>query len=217
MLVALTLSAVTCGTATAQSAHRTRRESNANRQARIARTIRDTYTRRWETGGGGGYLRFRSGQYKRQNNEVTFWGSALYGLTPRLGVLGMATGAFGSARLNNTVQNANNPQIQQYSFMAGPSYRVVAKDKYAISVYGTGGVAQGRFSTGPKDFPPQDVGLWPSGYVGSFGAGINLDYNLYPNLALRVTPTYLGTTFGGTVQNSKGVNLGLVYRFGRIR
>ena len=38
----------------AQSTHRTRRESNANRKARIARAIQDTYTHRWEVGGGGG-------------------------------------------------------------------------------------------------------------------------------------------------------------------
>ena len=47
--------------------------------------------------------------------------------------------------------------------------------------------------------------------------GANLDYNFYPNLAARVTPIYLGTTFGGTVQNNLGVNIGLVYRFGRIK
>jgi hypothetical protein len=42
-----------------------------------------------------------------------------------------------------------------------------------------------------------------------------MDYNIYNNFAFRVQPTYLGTTFGNTVQNNLGVNLGLVYRFGR--
>ena len=203
--------------ASAQSARRTRRESNANRKARIARTINETYSHRWEVGGGGGYLRFRSGNYTRRNNEATFWGSALYNLTPKLGVVGMAGGAFGSARLGNTIPNAVNPQIQQYDFMAGPSYRLVTHAKYAVSVYGAGGVGWGRFSTGPKDFPPETVGLWSSGFRPAFGAGINLDYNFYPNLAVRVTPNYLGTTFSGTVQNSKGFNAGLIYRFGHVR
>lgn len=218
MLIAVCIPVFGAGAAQAQSAHRTRRESNANRKARIERTIVDTYSKRWETGGGGGFLRFRTGPYTRQVNEVTYWGSALYNLTPRFGVVGMTGGAFGSARLQNgNPPNAVNPQIQEYNFMAGPSYRLVAKSKYTVGVYGAGGVGWGRFSTGPKDFPPQVVGLWPSGFNAAFGAGVNLDYNFYPNLALRVTPNYLGTTFGGTLQNSKGINAGVVYRFGRLR
>jgi hypothetical protein len=58
--------------------------------------------------------------------------------------------------------------------------------------------------------------------------GINVDYNLYPNLAFRVSPTYVGTFFrrdpldtnhgsAGNLQNNVGVNIGLVYRFGKIR
>lgn len=211
----LAVSSVT-GTAAAQSARRTRRESNATRRARIERTIQDTYSHRWEVGGGGGFLRFQPGQYKQRGNEVTYWGSALYSLNPRLGIVGMTGGAFGSARLGNGIPNAANPQIQQYNFLAGPSYRVLAKQKYAVSVYGAGGVGWGRFSTGPHDFPPTTVGLWPSGFNGAFTVGANVDYNFYPNLSVRLTPNYLGTTFGGTIQNSKGINAGLVYRFGRI-
>ena len=51
---------------------RTRRESSANRKARIARTIAETYGHRYEVAGGGGYLRFQSGAPQR-NNEVTFF------------------------------------------------------------------------------------------------------------------------------------------------
>jgi hypothetical protein len=200
-----------------QSTRRARRESNANRRARIQRTVEATYTHRWEVGAGGGYERFRSGESTRQNNEVTFWGSTLYSLTPRIGAIGLAEGGFGSARLGNTIYNAVNPQIQNFSFMAGPSYRLLAKEKYAVSVYGAGGAAYGRFSTGPKDFPSTVVGLWPSGTAAAFSVGLSLDYNFYPNLAVRVTPDYLGSTYGGTLQNNKGVNFGVVYRFGHIR
>lgn len=200
-----------------QSARRTRRESNANRKARVERTIADTYGNRWEVGGGGGVLRWHSGPYKKQNNDVTFWSSAMYSLTPKLGVEGLLGGAFGSARLGNTVQNATNPQIQTYDFMVGPSYRFRAKEKYSVSGYAAGGAAWGRFSTGPKDYLPEIVGLWPSGVRGAFGVGVNLDYNVDTKLSLRITPNYLGTTFGGTVQNNKGVNVGVVYRFGKVK
>jgi hypothetical protein len=57
--------------------------------------------------------------------------------------------------------------------------------------------------------------------------GANFDYNFYPNLAFRVSPTYVGTFFRldptdtlhgppGTIQNNFGFNIGLVYRFGKI-
>jgi hypothetical protein len=31
----------------------------------------------------------------------------------------------------------------------------------------------------------------------------------------RITPSYLGTTYGGTLQNNLGFEMGVVYRFGR--
>ena len=76
----------------AQSTHRQRRESNANRKARIARTIEETYTHRWEVGGGGGYLRFRSGENLQKNNQVSFWTTGTYYLNPKLGIVGDVRG-----------------------------------------------------------------------------------------------------------------------------
>jgi predicted aminopeptidase len=43
-----------------------RRETNAMRQARIRRTVEETYAHRWEIIGGGGYMRFRSGEYTKR-------------------------------------------------------------------------------------------------------------------------------------------------------
>ncbi len=51
----------------AQSSRKPTHETNANRKARIAKQIAETYTHRWETGGGGGWLRYRSGQYLQKN------------------------------------------------------------------------------------------------------------------------------------------------------
>lgn len=61
-----------------------------------------------------------------------------------------------------------------------------------------------------------------------FSLGVNIDYNFYPNLAFRVSPTYLGTFYrrppadvnhgpDGTIQNNFGFNAGIVYRFGKIK
>jgi hypothetical protein len=201
--------------ASAQITRRTRRESTANRKARIARTIAETYGHRYEAAGGGGYLRFRSGQYLQQNNEVTFWASTLYALSPRVGVLGEVRGAYGNAKVGNTIYDIQNPQISEYNFMAGPSYRFVAKERYSVSGFITAGLGLGKFAGGDKGLSAQEIGVWTGNYAAAFSVGANLDYNFYPNLAFRVTPNYLGSTYGGTLQNSKGVNVGVVYRFGR--
>lgn len=204
-------------TADAQSARRTRRESNANRKARIERTVGETYGHRWEAAGGGGYERYRSGPTLQQNNEVTFWGSTLYALRPKLGILAEVRGAYGNAKIGNTIYNIANPQISEYNFMAGPSFRLVTREKYSVSAFVEGGVVLGKFAGDSKGLTAAEIGVWQGDYAGSGSVGLNLDYNFYPNLAFRITPSYLGTTFGSTVQNSKGVNVGLVYRFGRIK
>ena len=172
----------------AQSARRTRRESHANRKARIERAIAQTYGHKYEAGGGGGYLRFRSGPYLQQNNEVTFWASTMYALSPKLGVQGEVRGAYGKAKIGNTPFHIPNPQISDYSYLAGPSYRVVAKEKYSVSGFAEGGVGLAKFAGGSKGFTAQDIGVWTGDYAGAFSVGAHVDYNLYPNLAFRVTP-----------------------------
>jgi hypothetical protein len=214
--------------AEAQSVHRTRRESNANREARIARTIEQTYNHRWEVGGGGGYLRFRSGQYLQRNNDVTFWMTGTYFLNPKWGVIADVRGLYGNAKIGNTIFDLQNPQISTYPFMGGIAYRVYAKEKFAVSVTGEGGAALGKFDGGSKGIPSKFLGLWQSSTKPVFSVGANFDYNFYPNLAFRVTPTYVGTTFSldpqdaapqphGSLQNDFGINVGLVYRFGKIK
>jgi hypothetical protein len=201
-----------------------RRETNANRKLRVAREIRETYSHRWEVSGGGGYQRFSSGPYNQRNNEVSFFGMGQYALSPKLGVMGEVAGYYGNARLTNDKGNLlnnigkpYNPQISDYTFTAGPSYRLRAKEKYAVTGYVSAGLAMGKFDSGSHGFTATNLGLWQDGFGPAFTAGVNLDYNFYPNLAVRVTPKYVGTLFSDTVQNSKDFNIGLVYRFGKIK
>lgn len=216
-VAALAAVLVTSGSTSLQAQFSRRRETNANRRARIERTIQDTYSHQWEVGGGGGYLRFRSGELLQKNNEVTFWLSGTRYFNPKLGIVGQIGGAYGNAKVGNTIFNIKNPQISQYTFMAGPNYRFYMREKMAVSVFGTVGAGIGKFDSGSKNIPAEQLGLWPSETRTVFSAGANIDYSFYPNLAFRVTPTYLGSTWGGTVQNNLGVNLGVVYRFGRIK
>jgi len=225
---------VTAAAAPAQSTRRQRRETNANRQARIQRTIDETYTHRYEIFGGGGYLRFRSGEYLKRNNEVAWAASGTYFLNEKLGITGLAQGAFGNAKIPNVfvLNGQYNPLINEYLFTGGPTYRLRLREKYAISAVATAGLAIGNFSGGNKGAPSQTVGMWYSTNRPVFTAGLNFDYNFFPNLAFRFTPQFVGTTFTGTTatgpfatggsstggfQPNLGFNAGFVYRFGKIK
>ncbi len=198
---------------------RPRRETNASRQARIQRTIEATYAHPWEVFGGGGYLRWRSGEFTQKNNEISWVAGTSYYLTPKLAIVGIAQGSFGKAhplRFNPNAAPIPNPQINEYFFTGGANYRFYEKEKVAFSVQGTGGIAWGIFSSGsPTSYYGPQIGLWQDGFRPAFTLSVNADYNVYPNLAVRLSPTYVGTTFGGQVQNNLGFNAGIVYRFGQ--
>jgi hypothetical protein len=226
LIVAVATLIVAPASAHAQVRRSTRRESNANRKARIERTIEETYSHRYELFGGGGYLRFRSGEYLQKNNEVTWATSATYFLNPKLGITGDIRGAYGNAKVGNTIYNIANPLITEYTFMGGPSYRFYAKQKFAVTGNVLAGYSLGNFDGGSKGVPATFLGMWATSNRPVISAGVSLDYNFYPNLAVRVTPTYVGTFFRGvdlatgqstgSIQNNLGFNAGIVYRFGKI-
>jgi hypothetical protein len=203
----------------AQAQFHTHRETNANRRARIERQIKETYTHRFEVGGGGGYLRFRSGQFTQKNSEIAFWVNTSYFFNEKLGATAEVRGYYGNAKLPNyTPYGAlvGNPQISEYPFLVGPTYRFVLNQHYAVSAFAEGGTAIGKFDGDTKGIPSATLGFWPSATAKpAFSVGANVDFNFYPNLAFRIAPNYMGTTFGDSLQNNVGVNLGLVYRFGR--
>ncbi|HEY4380712.1 MAG TPA: outer membrane beta-barrel protein [Acidobacteriaceae bacterium] len=213
-----TLATLACSTGHAQVTRRTR-ETNATRKARIERQIKETYTHRWEVGGGGGYLRFRSGEFTQKNSEITFWANTTYYLNEKLGITGELRGAYGNAKTlqgNPFASLVGNPQISEYPFLAGPTYRFRLRQKTAVSAFALGGVAIGKFDGASKGIPATTLGFWPSTSARpAFSVGANVDLNLYPNLAFRIAPSYLGTTFDGKLQNNLGFEMGLVYRFGR--
>jgi hypothetical protein len=194
------------------------RRIRANRQARIQRNIQDAYSHKYEVAGGGGFLRFRTGQYLQKITQVNFFMTGAYNLKPQLAVVADVRGMYGHANIPNvfSLNNVFAPQISEYTFMGGPQYRFIGKEKYSVSASATAGVALSKFGGDAKGLASQDLGMWPDSNA-KFAYAINLigDYNIYNNLAVRVQPTYLGTTFGNTLQNNLGINFGVVYRFGR--
>ena len=214
------LAAALISTAAAQTPT-TRHETNSSREARIQRTIQDTYTHKWEVFGGGAYMRFRSGEYTQNNNEVTWNLAPHYYLSPKLAILVDARGMFGNGKpLRNGFQVANpNPQINEYAFTGGASYRFYSQLRFALSAEGSGGIVDGNFSGASKGLNYTQTGFWQDAVRPAAVFNLAADVNVFPNLAFRVLPTYVVTTFtspsGGSVQSNFGINAGIVYRFGR--
>lgn len=215
--------------ATMQAQSTRRRRENATRMARIARNIQQTYSHKYDIFGGGGYLRFRSGEELQRNNEVVWAVSGTRNFTPEWGVTADIRGHYGNAKTGNNPYNVYNPLITHYSFMVGPQYRFYRKEKYAAGVQVLGGAAMGNFDGGSKGVAAYHLGMWDTATKPMFGANLFWDYNIYTNLAFRVMPTYEATMFKGaqedafgnrgastgSVQHNLGFNMGVVYRFGR--
>jgi hypothetical protein len=188
---------------------------NARRQARIQQVIRETYLSKYELYFGGGYLRFHPGEEKQHINEGGWNVGVTDYIRPKLGLTLDARGYYGTAYIGNNPYGIFLPSISQYSFLFGPQYRLYMKPKWAVSVQGLAGFGHGNFDTGTGGLPASYLGLYSNGTVFSASLSVPLDFNLSPGLAIRTTPTYLLTNYGGSVQNNLGFNLGVVYRWGK--
>ncbi|AXC11133.1 hypothetical protein ACPOL_1791 [Acidisarcina polymorpha] len=188
---------------------------NARRQARIQQIIRETYGAKFEGYFGGGYLRFHPGDTKQHINEADWNIGITDYLRPRLGVTADFRGYYGTAYIGNNPYAVFEPGISQYSILFGPQYRVYERPKWAATIQALAGFGHGNFDTGTGGLPASLIGLYNDGTVFSFSVGAPLDYNLSPSLALRLTPLYLFTNYGSSVQNNLGFNAGVVYRWGK--
>jgi hypothetical protein len=188
---------------------------NARRQARTQQIINETYGHKFEAYFGGGYLRFHPGDTKQHNNEAAWNVGITDYIRPKLGITADVRGYYGTAYVGNNPYGIFLPSISQYSFLFGPQYRLYMKPKWAVSVQGLVGFGHGNFDTGTGGLPASYLGLYNNGTVFSASVSAPFDYNLSPGLALRVTPTYLFTTYGGSTQENLGFNAGVVYRWGK--
>jgi hypothetical protein len=189
---------------------------HARREQRKQRVVQDTYSHKFEVYGGGGYTRFRPGGSLQHINEAAWNGGVTDYLWGRLGITADVRGYYGTAFITPNVYNIFKPSISQYTFMAGPQYRLVRREHWGIGAQVLVGASKGDFNANGAAFPGQLVGLWSSGTSLSVAAGVPIDYNLSPGLAFRIQPGYWLSTFGSTTQvKNLGFTTGIVYRFGR--
>ena len=188
----------------------------ARRQQRTQRVIQDTYSHKFEVYGGGGYTRFRPGESLQHMNESAWNVGFTDYLWGRTGLTADLRGYYGTAFTYPGPYNIFKPSISEYSFMAGPQYRFVRREHWAISGQVLLGGSKGNFNANGAELPGTFVGLWSNGTNVSFAAGVPIDYNLSPGLAFRLQPGYWLTTFSNTPQvKNLGFTAGLVFRFGR--
>ena len=193
----------------------------ARREQRRAAAIHEAYSHRYEEYTGMALLRFEPGaKLERAWDYAWNVGFTRY-FDERLGVTVDGRGYYATAYTGiNYLGGTNpytNPAISQYAALAGPTYRFYVLPKYSVSARVLGGIEHGNFSanTDHSTFTSTALGLWPDGYVFAAVASLPIEYNLTPNVGLRVDPEYYFTGFGSTIQSSRGFTTGIVYRFGK--
>jgi len=124
----------------------------ARRAQRPQRVIQDTYSHRFEVYGGGGYTRFRPGSSLQHINESAWNVGFTDYLRPRLGVTADLRGYYGTAFITPNQFNIFQPSISEYSFMAGPQYRFVRREHWAISGQVLVGGSKGNFNANGAPF-----------------------------------------------------------------
>ncbi len=185
------------------------------RRLREQQVIEDTYSHKYELYAGGGYLRFRPGRYLQHMNEEAWNVGVTEWLRPKLGIAADFRGYYGTANALDFTNRVYTPSISQYTFMAGPQYRAYANTRWSVAAQVLAGIGHGNFATGTRGVPAADVGVYADGNVLNLSAGVPIDYNLGPTLAVRLTPAYLLTNYGSEIQHNLGFTTGLVYRWGR--
>jgi hypothetical protein len=203
--------AQTQGQISVQARIRTRRAQ------RRAAAIHEVYDHRYEVYGGAGYLRFTPGPTLQRVNEYDWNVGVTRYFSERLGLTIDGRGYYGTPFITplQSPSGQTKPAISQYAALAGPTYRFYLQPKYSLSIRGLAGYTQGNFSGDINGFNPTTFGLYPDGSTFAASASIVAEYNLAPNIGLRVTPEYYATGFGSTIQNNLGFTAGIVYRFGK--
>ncbi|MGA2538812.1 MAG: hypothetical protein ABSF53_22590 [Terracidiphilus sp.] len=193
----------------------------ARREQRRAAAIHETYDHLYEGYVGAGYLRFRPGATLQRVNEYDWNGGFTRYFNERLGATLDGRGYYGTPFIEPQQGNPpagdvgqTKPTISQYAVLIGPTYRFYLQPKYSISARGLAGYSQGNFTGDTGGYGTLGV-LYPSTSTFAASASIFVEYNVAPNLGIRIAPEYYITGFGSSQQSNLGFTAGIVYRIGK--
>jgi hypothetical protein len=189
----------------------------ARREQRRAAAIHDVYDHLYDIYIGAGYLRFTPGSSLQRVNEYNWNVGLTRYFNERLGLAIDGRGYYGTPFIPplQTPNGETKPAISQYAALAGPTYRFYLQPKFSISGRVLGGYTYGNFSGDINGENPTAFGLWADGSTFAASGAIIGEYNVAPNLGIRLAPEYYATGFGSTMQGGAGFTGGIVYRFGK--
>jgi hypothetical protein len=195
----------------------------ARRAQRRAQAIHEIYDHLYEGYVGAGYLRFEPGPALQRVNMYNWNAGFTRYFSERLGATVDGRGYYGTPFIEPT-QDAgsgiNKPAISVYSVMGGPTYRFYIQPKFSVSGRVMAGYARGNFTgdtngEGSLCTPGAGCALWNDGSTFAANASVFVEFNVAPNLGIRIAPDYMLTGFGSTLQNGLGYTGGIVIRFGK--
>lgn len=191
----------------------------ARREQRRAAAIHETYDHLDEIYFGAGYLRFRPGSTLQRVNEYNWNGGFTRYLNERLGVALDGRGYYGTPFIEPQQGTPpagdvgqTKPAISQYAGLIGPTYRFYLQPHYSISGRAMAGFSYGNFTSDTNGYGTLGV-LYPDGWTFAASASIIGEFNVAPNLGIRIAPEYYATGFGSSLQSNLGFTAGIVYRF----
>jgi hypothetical protein len=135
-----------------------------------------------------------------------------------LGVTANVRAYFGTQGVKPNALGIHGPFVYEYQFMGGPSFRGPRNQHAALNFHVLAGGAYGVFDSAldPGQTPAQ-FGMFNNGLAFATAIGGSADLNRSQRIALRISPDYLLTRFGGVSQNEFAISVGILYRFAKVR
>jgi hypothetical protein len=194
----------------------------ARREQRRSAAIHDAYDHLYEANLGMAFNRFVPGPNRQRANMYAWEVELTRFRNERLGYTLDGRGYYGTAYVGLNQYNLTRPAISHYDALIGPTYRFFILPKYSVSGRVMGGFARSNFTGDtnglgsiPATPPATGYLLYQDGTTFAASAAVIGEYNVTPNVGVRLAPEYYLTGFGSTLQASRGFIFGFTYRFGR--
>jgi hypothetical protein len=176
------------------------------------------YDNKYELYGGPAFSHFNSGPSLIAGTNLG--GFDIQGTRWFTGILGATANIRGYYGTQGVVPNAlgiHGPFVYQHQFMGGVTVRGPKSEHAALMLHAFAGGSYGVFNSATEGVPPQVLGMFPNGFAFATALGGSLDLNRSPRIALRLSPDYILTRFGGVSQNEFAISVGVLYRFSKKR
>lgn len=138
-------------------------------------------------------------------------------LRRRLGVTANVRGYYGTTGVVPNPYGIHGPFIYEHLFMGGPSFRGPKNEHAALTFHALVGGSYGIFNSAvDQGLTGPNLGLFNNGVALATALGGSLDLNRSAKFAIRLSPDYLLTRFGGVSQNEFAISIGVLYRLNTV-